>query len=1069
MDLYIFHGIVALLVFCVIMAICIKWSMIIYNTLWSRRHVIGINDVNENSSQPKVSIIVPARNEKGEIARCLDTLLKQDYHDYEVIAVDDGSNDGTYDIMKSFKDRGILSMQTEKPDGWLGKSWACSEAAKRASGELLLFTDADTEHKPDSLSKAVSHMTAHGLDCLSLTPQLKMDSVWARAVLPLITSFKLVKPCGIIQYTEAQANDPRCRMGGFNGSYLLIKTDAYQKIGGFARVRNELFEDWALGLIARENMLKTRIADGRKLVSAAWARDRRSLNEILRRMTIQMHGRRKITNIKDFFLLAVLMFAPYIAAAASSLALILHTEVSTVMVTAGAAASVFFHMAAYAIHAKGLGLSRRSVFLAPLGGFIAATGYLKGITAESTTWRGRRITTKDIADENIMLNNHVKAYKRFLAWWKEWIYPKYGEVPPPFHRRSWLVWGLIFGIVFIITYYLHVYDQRFELKNAADILIINVEVLVTVLSVTLGATLLGIQFRAQSYSMLFLMKQINNLVVYLFVGIFVSQVIINLGFIIWIPEKDLDVYIPFVFLGTVFSMFYLVGYIYHMIHKLHPHEIMNEVGRDINKIVLEIGKCKKRNDNSYTSPFTTVNLDNWNAIMLKEKSHRSEYEKFDVWKEIMLRTVKNDNVTLFKKGLEKIFEIYDKIMKLILDVHAVEINKLNQDVKYEINFANFGVIRHKNYHKWEKEVRQLTLTLHFFVEYVNDIMISSIENNRDLCVLTFMRIFTRRDESYLRKYGWHFGPGLMFDVWYDVMRRCIIEEKDDLIRQGIGHLEKRLKLQLSECKETCEDTIVRGVFHHVLSSLVPLAMDKNSIYLNAYLDIVEIYQIPNMHELHECETKSCLHPISPWIVPVENRPQLFELVKNGMHHPDGCSYIIDSAYGKRDLSLFSSGIDALFDSLIGTKYYPVKVIRYPNPPERIPTNITFENISEEDIRFRWLYEALLDITENIEESEFIYEIVSKLEELKSNSHIDQIWLNFVSRIITLKNPGLNNIRSDLKNILQIINKPSLQTDYVELREKCQNILQEIPSSKNEYVSLYHLERIGIDFLCENNK
>jgi len=98
---------------------------------------------------PKVSIIVPARNEEEFISKCLDSLLDQDYQNYEIIAIDDSSEDSTGEIIKKYAEKNskIIHVSARpKPGDWMGKNWACMEGYKKASGELLLCTDSDTKY-----------------------------------------------------------------------------------------------------------------------------------------------------------------------------------------------------------------------------------------------------------------------------------------------------------------------------------------------------------------------------------------------------------------------------------------------------------------------------------------------------------------------------------------------------------------------------------------------------------------------------------------------------------------------------------------------------------------------------------------------------------------------------------------------------------------------------------------------------------------------------------------------------------------------------------------------------------
>jgi chlorobactene glucosyltransferase len=99
---------------------------------------------------PLVSIIVPARNESVNISVCVASLLNSLYPKSEIVVVDDGSVDGTGDIVRILADhaggRLRLVEGNPLPEGWLGKPWACWQGYRQAAGDLLLFTDADTRH-----------------------------------------------------------------------------------------------------------------------------------------------------------------------------------------------------------------------------------------------------------------------------------------------------------------------------------------------------------------------------------------------------------------------------------------------------------------------------------------------------------------------------------------------------------------------------------------------------------------------------------------------------------------------------------------------------------------------------------------------------------------------------------------------------------------------------------------------------------------------------------------------------------------------------------------------------------
>ena len=129
---------------------------------------------NTSTTIPKVSVILPARNEEGFIGKCLEPLSSQDYKDFEIIAIDDSSNDKTGETIEKFskKDSRIIHVSArEKPEKWMGKNWACMEGFKKATGDIMLFTDADTKFEKNVMSLAVSHLQSENLDAMTKIPR----------------------------------------------------------------------------------------------------------------------------------------------------------------------------------------------------------------------------------------------------------------------------------------------------------------------------------------------------------------------------------------------------------------------------------------------------------------------------------------------------------------------------------------------------------------------------------------------------------------------------------------------------------------------------------------------------------------------------------------------------------------------------------------------------------------------------------------------------------------------------------------------------------------------------------
>ena len=195
---------------------------------------------------PFVSVIVPARNETSNIERCLRSLTRSAYPEFEIIAVDDRSTDDTGHIARSVDPgnaRRLLVVDGEEvPPGWLGKPWACWQGAGAAEGDLLLFTDADTVHGSGLLSRAVAGLAQERADLLTIVGRQIMETFWERLVQPQVFLTMVVR----FPRFEHIARNDRWRDAIANGQFLLFRREAYKAIGGHEAVRDEVVEDLAL-------------------------------------------------------------------------------------------------------------------------------------------------------------------------------------------------------------------------------------------------------------------------------------------------------------------------------------------------------------------------------------------------------------------------------------------------------------------------------------------------------------------------------------------------------------------------------------------------------------------------------------------------------------------------------------------------------------------------------------------------------------------------------------------------------------------------------------------------------
>ena len=213
---------------------------------------------------PFVSILVPARNEETKIARCLESLLKQDYPNFELIVIDDRSTDSTGEIIEGFakRDKRVTYVKgKDAPDGWIGKCNALAHAVGYASGDWYIFTDADTEHLPNSIRDAVSLGIEDKADLVSFIPMQELGSPWERLVMPvLLSSFLIGDPFHSV-------NDPQAKRAYAYGQYIMVRRSSYLAVGGHQSVRDEIVEDHAIGRVFKEKGYRILVADGKTLYS----------------------------------------------------------------------------------------------------------------------------------------------------------------------------------------------------------------------------------------------------------------------------------------------------------------------------------------------------------------------------------------------------------------------------------------------------------------------------------------------------------------------------------------------------------------------------------------------------------------------------------------------------------------------------------------------------------------------------------------------------------------------------------------------------------------------------------
>jgi glycosyltransferase involved in cell wall biosynthesis len=207
---------------------------------------------------PTVSAIVPARNEETTIAAAVESLAAQP-EIKEIIVINDQSSDGTAAQLHLLHSRypQLRLLETNNlPSGWVGKNYAVSLGAAQATGNWLLFTDADGVHLPGSATRALADAQATGAGLVSYSPEQETRTWWEKALIPFVYT-RLAR-----KFSYAEVSDPDSPAAAASGQYLLIRREDYARIGGHAAVAGEVLEDVALARLAKQAGVRLSFAPG---------------------------------------------------------------------------------------------------------------------------------------------------------------------------------------------------------------------------------------------------------------------------------------------------------------------------------------------------------------------------------------------------------------------------------------------------------------------------------------------------------------------------------------------------------------------------------------------------------------------------------------------------------------------------------------------------------------------------------------------------------------------------------------------------------------------------------------
>lgn len=348
------------------------------------------------SNEGRVSVIIPARNEEANIETAVRSVTaQQDVR--EIIVVDDQSTDRTPQILEGLKAEipalEVVHIKT-LPAGWMGKNHALATAAKLATGEWLLLTDADTQHFSGSLEVLLDRAEREHVDMLSISPRQEMRSAWEKALIPMV----YIWLSG--QYRFEDVSDPRSPAAAANGQYILVRRGIYERVGGHAAIRDAVLEDVRLAQHVKS-------AGGRLLFlpGAAWVQTRmyRSLGEMWLGWTKNLYLlsgrnlRRLLTTVAELGfldLLPLLAFFGFILLGGLG-----GQSVRCLLGALGSAVIVAVRHAAYARRLRALGFDRGLSKYRSLGALLFSLLLLNSARVyrhrRTVEWKGRIYSIDD--------------------------------------------------------------------------------------------------------------------------------------------------------------------------------------------------------------------------------------------------------------------------------------------------------------------------------------------------------------------------------------------------------------------------------------------------------------------------------------------------------------------------------------------------------------------------------------------------------------------------------------------------------------------------------------------------
>ncbi len=294
-------------------ALLLAWCFLAVQTIVNLLLFRRLEGADLDNSLPRVSIVIPARNEERYVGKTLDAVLRQDYPDFEVIVVDDGSTDGTAGEIQKRSGPSLVSASARPLEpGWLGKPNALATGAGLARGAFLLFMDADVELHPKALRDAVSACERNGWDYLALLPHFERRGFWEELLMPIVAMGAFVYMPSYLTFVR------RFPIAAGGGAFGLVRRRAYDAIGGHRSIKSSVVDDVRLAVELKRAGFRTMARLGLHRVRLRMYHGRREIIEGFTKNAHVAFGESTLGPV--IFLLAVLAvdLAPFLWPLATS-------------------------------------------------------------------------------------------------------------------------------------------------------------------------------------------------------------------------------------------------------------------------------------------------------------------------------------------------------------------------------------------------------------------------------------------------------------------------------------------------------------------------------------------------------------------------------------------------------------------------------------------------------------------------------------------------------------------------------------------------------------------------------